>query len=71
MLNRYKILDKRIVLNGGEDASILVFINPDEAEKRMLVDQFMIDEHTLNSALDPDELSRLEYEPNHIAFIFK
>ncbi|HPD25843.1 MAG TPA: magnesium transporter CorA family protein, partial [Candidatus Marinimicrobia bacterium] len=71
MLNHYKILDKRIVLNGGEDASILVFINPDEAEKRMLVDQFMIDEHTLNSALDPDELSRLEYEPNHIAFIFK
>ncbi|HQC63117.1 MAG TPA: magnesium transporter CorA family protein [Candidatus Marinimicrobia bacterium] len=71
MLNHYKIIDKRIVPNGGEDASILVFINPDEAEKRMLVDQFMIDEHTLNSALDPDELSRLEYEPNHIAFIFK
>jgi len=71
MLNYYKIIDKRIVLNGSEDASILVFINPDEAEKRMLVDQFMIDEHTLNSALDPDELSRLEYEPNHIAFIFK
>ncbi|MFH1213917.1 MAG: magnesium transporter CorA family protein [Candidatus Neomarinimicrobiota bacterium] len=71
MLNRYKIIDNRIVLNGDLDASILVFINPDESEKRMLIDQFMIDEHTLSSSLDPDELSRLEHEPNHVAFIFK
>jgi len=71
MLQKYKIVDKRIVLNGEPDASILVFINPDESEKRMLISQFTIDEHTLNSSLDPDELSRLEYEPNHVAFIFK
>jgi magnesium transporter len=30
-----------------------------------------LDEHTLNSALDPDELSRLEFEPEHLALIFK
>jgi magnesium transporter len=71
MLRQYKIIDNRIVANSDQDAPILVFINPDESEKRMLIDQYMIDEHTLNSSLDPDELSRLEYEPNHVAFIFK
>jgi magnesium transporter len=71
MLRQYKIIDNRIVANSDSDAPILVFVNPDESEKRMLIDRFMIDEHTLNSSLDPDELSRLEYEPNHVAFIFK
>jgi magnesium transporter len=50
---------------------ILFFLKPDEAERRRLVDEHQIDEHTLNSALDPDELSRLEFEPNHVALIFK
>ena len=30
-----------------------------------------LDEHTLASALDPDELARLEFEPDHMAIIFK
>ena len=30
-----------------------------------------LDEHTLASALDPDELARLEFEPDHVAIIFK
>ncbi|MBI4727183.1 magnesium transporter CorA family protein [candidate division TA06 bacterium] len=30
-----------------------------------------MDEHTLNSALDPDEQSRLEFEPEHLALILK
>jgi magnesium transporter len=50
---------------------VYVYIAPTEAEKKELVEQCKIDEHTLNSALDPDELSRLEFEPEHIAMIFK
>jgi magnesium transporter len=56
---------------GREPLSVLVFVNPDADEKRTLIDEFKIDEHTLNSALDPDELSRLEFEPDHVALIFK
>jgi magnesium transporter len=63
MLRQYKIIDNRIVANSDQDAPILVFINPDESEKRMLIDQYMIDEHTLNSSLDPDELSRPSTNP--------
>lgn len=51
-------------------ASVLVYIGPTEEEKRHLVDTLKIDEHTLNSSLDPDELARLEFEPEHVALIF-
>ena len=40
----------------------------DEAE---LQEQYNIDYHTLQSSLVPDELSRLEIEPDHAAIIFK
>ena len=71
MLKRYQIENSKIVETADEKAPILLYINPDEAEKRRLVDTYQIDEHTLNSALDPDEQARLECEPNHIAFIYK
>ncbi len=56
-----------------DNAAPLVYIytNPTDAEKKELIEQYKIDEHTLNSSLDPDELSRLEFEPEHIAMIFK
>jgi len=50
---------------------VYIYTEPTEAEKKELVEQYKIDEHTLNSSLDPDELSRLEFEPEHIAMIFK
>ncbi|MGN1057911.1 MAG: magnesium transporter CorA family protein, partial [Candidatus Avelusimicrobium sp.] len=45
--------------------------NPTVEEQRFLVDSYQIDEHTLASALDPDELPRLEFEPEHIVTIYK
>jgi len=71
MLRRYQIENSKIVETADEKAPVLLYVNPDEAEKRRLVETYQIDEHTLNSALDPDEQARLECEPNHIAFIYK
>lgn len=71
MLKRYSIIENKIVETASEQSPIYVFISPDEKEKRFLVDELKLDEHTLNSASDPDELSRLEFEPNHTAIIFK
>jgi magnesium transporter len=71
MLRRYKIENAKIVPADDEKAPILLYVNPDETEKRLLVDTYQIDEHTLASALDPDEPARLECEPNHIAIIYK
>jgi len=50
---------------------VYVYTAPTDEEKRQLIEQYKIDEHTLNSSLDPDELSRLEFEPEHVAMIFK
>jgi len=71
MLKRLCIIDGKVAENGASDAPVWVYTAPDEAERRYLIDQMKIDEHTLNSALDPDELSRLEFEPDHAAIIFK
>jgi len=71
MLKKFEIENSKIVESTDEQAPILLFTSPDEMEKRYLVDTYQIDEHTLNSALDPDEQARLECEPGHIAFIYK
>ncbi|MCL5271155.1 MAG: magnesium transporter CorA family protein [bacterium] len=75
-------MHKTYQVNGGRIAEILdadpaqlgqvtAYVNPDEAERKELVERYCLDEHTLFSSLDPDELSRLEFEPEHVAFIFK
>jgi len=71
MLNRYKICVDKLVESDTDDSPILVYVDPDENEKKHLVNDYLIDENTLHSALDPNELSLLEFEPQHTAIIFK
>ena len=71
MLKQFSIEHNKIVESSAGEHRLLVVINPDESDKRHLIDELTIDEHTLNSTMDPDELSRLEFEPNHIAIIYK
>lgn len=52
-------------------AQVFVYTNPTVEEQRFLVESYQIDEHTLASALDPDEQPRLEFEPEHIVMIYK
>ncbi|MCX6639513.1 MAG: magnesium transporter CorA family protein [bacterium] len=70
MLKQYNILDGKLVEN-QRDGQVLVYVNPDENERRFLLENYKLDEHTLNSSLDPDELSRMEFEPEHLALIYK
>ena len=72
MLKSYNLKDGRIQpCADGESGVIQVFSNPSETEKSRLVVEYGIDEHTLSSALDEDEISRVEYEASHIAVIMK
>jgi magnesium transporter len=71
MVRCYHIQNEKILTCSQEDAQILTYINPDESEKKYLTAELKLDEHTLNSTLDPDELSRLEFEPEHFAMIYK
>lgn len=55
----------------NEEGDITVFISPTKEECQYLIEKYDIDEHTLNSSLDPDEIGRLEFADNHIAMIIK
>jgi len=71
MQRHYRLDADKIVECGPGEAQVWVYVAPDETERRSLVEEMKLDEHTLASSLDPDELARVEFEPDHTAIIFK
>jgi len=72
MLRCYDLVDGRIqACPEGQTGFIQVYSEPTAEEKSYLISQCGIDEHTLASALDEDEVSRVEYEENYVAVIMK
>jgi hypothetical protein len=71
MLTRYKIDSGKLIPSEEELCSVLVYSSPDESERMELVDKYQIGTHNLNSALDPDEIGRLEFDDGHLALIMK
>jgi magnesium transporter len=71
VLKQYNLIDRKVCEAKDNDCPIKIYIAPTEEEKKYLIEHYLIDEHTLASALDPDELSRFEIEPNHLALIYK
>ena len=53
------------------DADVMLFSNPDAAERDLLHSHFKVDEHAQASALDPDEVSRIEFHPDNLFLIWK
>lgn len=71
MLRRYDIEQGAVVGTENESAKILVFTSPDAAERERLLKDHGLDEHTLTSALDPEEQARIEFEDDYIGVIYK
>ena len=71
MFKGFRIQDGRVVEDASDQPQVLVAVSPTDDEKRVLITHFKLDEHTLNSSVDPDELSRFEIEPEHVAIIYK
>jgi len=71
MLKCYKIENGSLSTTPDSSGPVYLFIDPTDAEKARLIGEFSIDEHTLNSALDADELPRMEVENDHLVVIFK
>ena len=71
MLKKLYLSDGKVTENGTGEPVVYVYSAPDADERKYLIEDLKIDEHTLNSSLDPDELGRLEFEPEHIAMILK
>lgn len=71
MIRRMELVDGAMVPVERDDAQIHVYANPDAAEREDLRMRFGMDEHTVSSALDPDEVSRIEATPEHLLMIWK
>jgi len=67
----YRLEGGRLVPSEPNQAQIIAYVSPTIDDEAELQEQYNIDYHTLQSSLDPDELSRLEIEPDHAAIIFK
>ncbi|MDR3110751.1 MAG: magnesium transporter CorA family protein [Planctomycetaceae bacterium] len=71
MIIKYELYDGKLRSCESGDATVLIYADPSEEERNYLIKELALDEHTLTSALDPDELSRVEFEPEHLAVIYK
>lgn len=71
MIKRYKIEGHQIRPVEAETPHIWVVVSPTDDEKKWLVENFNLDEHNFASAFDPEEPARMEFEPDHLALIFK
>jgi len=71
MVRGFQIVNGSTVPSEAPDCPIQVFVNPDAEERKRLLTSLDIDEHALASALDPDEVSRVEFEPGRVFLIWK
>jgi len=71
MLQKYDIINNQLVINNQGEANIHIYNNPTVEERQHLISILPIDQHSLSSALDPDEISRLELKPNLTFMIWK
>ena len=72
MLKYYKIESGRLAVAPNEDAADIVIMGSLSQEQRsVLVKEYEITEHTIASAFDSDELSRIEYDDDFTTIVFK
>ena len=72
MLKYYKIENGRITKAPDEDsADIVLMDSPSQEQRGALVTKYEIAEHTIASAFDNDELSRVEYDDDFTTIVFK
>jgi magnesium transporter len=71
MLQRFKFNNGLLEEASENDSRVLMYINPSNEEKDLIEDEYNIDRHTVESAIDPDEISRIEFEDDNIFIIWK
>ncbi len=71
MRKTYGINGTRIVPVENGEAQIVVYSEPSELERATLRNTYDLDEHTLSSLLDPDEIPRIEITPTCTVLILK
>ena len=72
MLEKYAIAGGQLARReDGKGASVLVYVAPTDEERRSLIDDYALDPYDIASALDPDELGRVEITGRRAVIIVK
>lgn len=67
----FDILGGRLVSTMSDDAKIRIMTPENEKEKEQVTQIMGINSYDIDAALDPDEISRIEFNPNLISIIWK
>ncbi len=72
MIQTYDIRNRAICTAEGGSAPIRVFVCANDEDKKAAIEQLQLDPHDVESALDPDEVSRIEfYDESRLFIIWK
>lgn len=71
MRYEYNLLNGTLKQAAVGRGNVIVFADPTAAEREELLASLPIEQHTLESMLDPDEISRAEFEPDCNILIWK
>lgn len=71
MIESFALQDGALVPTPERTAPVLFCRDPDAQERAWLLSRFALDSHRLASALDPDEVSRLEGQGDDLFLIWK
>ncbi len=71
MRQSYQLQGGTLLACDDDEAPLQLCIAPDAAERDWLCQHFGLDVHALDSALDPDEVSRVEFHPRSLFLIWK
>src|SRR3989344_9474630 len=71
MKSFFKIKEGKLIASNAEGASVRVFTVSDDREKEDILKDMNIDTYDLDAALDPDEISRVEFERQRTSIIWK
>ena len=70
-MDYYKIAENQLIQSTQDAGQILVAISPDDRERVLLQERFILDDYDLSSTLDPDEVSRLDLDDGRLFLIWK
>jgi magnesium transporter len=71
VIKSFQLAEGRLLPVASFNADVMLFMAPDVGERSLLQGNFAVDEHALASALDPDEVSRIEFRDNSAFLVWK
>jgi magnesium transporter len=71
MVKKFNIQNSALIETDDENCGVTIYISPEQEQIEEISKKYDIDKHTIDSALDPDEISRMELEGDNLFIIWK